>query len=394
MPKKVWFILIAMVINVVGSSFFWPFNTIYIHDYLGKSVTVAGIVLMFNAMAALVGNVLGGKMFDKFGGFPSIMVGASISIVSSIILNVRHDFLFYSVFIVMLGFGSGIIFPSMYALIGSVWKEGKRKAFNALYLSINIGVAIAPVLGGYVASKNIEYLFIANTFFNIILFILIVTTFRNLEDGIEYEQVRKEKTKISLSPAFISLILICTTFALCWFTYIQWQSTIAAHVQEMVGIQGYSLLWTVNGAIIIFGQPILNLVIKFIVKTSKQQVILGIIIFICAYIVAGMAGNFKMIVISMIVLSIGEMLVWPAIPTIGNSLAPPEKLGFYQGIVSGSSTVGKMFGPVVGGLIVDIFGIHTLFIVLCGVLIVAMGIALIHDRNLDKITDEQIDLAN
>jgi hypothetical protein len=40
-----------MIVNVTGSSFLWPLNTIYIHDHLGKSLSVAGVVLMLNAAA-------------------------------------------------------------------------------------------------------------------------------------------------------------------------------------------------------------------------------------------------------------------------------------------------------------------------------------------------------
>lgn len=393
MPKKVWYILITMIINVVASSFFWPFNTIYIHEYLGKSITVAGLVLMFNAMATLVGNLVGGKMYDKIGGYRSVLIGATINLISSICLFFRHDFIFYSFFLVILGFGGGIIFPSMYALIGNVWKEGKRRAFNALYVSINFGVATAPALAGIVAKKSIEYLFVANTFFNVLLFIMIITMFRNIDEGIEYEHVKKEKTKIAMTPSFKAVIMICTTFILCWFTYIQWQSTIASHVQEMVGISGYSMLWTINGTLIVLGQPVLNKVIKVFTKTSKQQVIFGISIFICSYIIASIAENFVMFISAMVILTFGEMLVWPAIPTIVNKLAPADKVGFYQGIVSGSSTTGKMFGPLIGGIIVDTMGIHVLFIVLCVILIIAMGIAFIYDRKLDIVVDEQAEIA-
>ncbi len=63
MPKNVWLLIIGMLVNVTGNSFLWPLNTIYIHDYLGKSLSVAGLVLMANAAAGVVGNLLGGVLF-------------------------------------------------------------------------------------------------------------------------------------------------------------------------------------------------------------------------------------------------------------------------------------------------------------------------------------------
>jgi MFS family permease len=68
MPRSLWLLVIGMMINVTGSSFLWPLNTIYIHEHLGKSLTVAGVVLMLNAAATVIGNLVGGVLFDKIGG--------------------------------------------------------------------------------------------------------------------------------------------------------------------------------------------------------------------------------------------------------------------------------------------------------------------------------------
>lgn len=58
MPKSLWLLIIGMVLNVTRSTFLWPVNTIYIHEHLGKSLTVAGIVLMINSGAGVLGNRL------------------------------------------------------------------------------------------------------------------------------------------------------------------------------------------------------------------------------------------------------------------------------------------------------------------------------------------------
>lgn len=48
-PKSVWWLVIGMALNITGSSFLWPLNTIYMKQELGKSLTVAGLVLMINS---------------------------------------------------------------------------------------------------------------------------------------------------------------------------------------------------------------------------------------------------------------------------------------------------------------------------------------------------------
>lgn len=82
MPKSLWFLIIGMLVNVTGASFLWPLNTIYIHDHLGKSLSVAGFVLMLNAGASVIGNLIGGTLFDKIGGYKSILSGIVITLIA------------------------------------------------------------------------------------------------------------------------------------------------------------------------------------------------------------------------------------------------------------------------------------------------------------------------
>ncbi|MCV5403530.1 MFS transporter, partial [Escherichia coli] len=89
-----------------------------------------------------------------------------------------------------------------------------------------------------------------------------------------------------------------------------------------------------------------------------QQIMIGIFIFAASFIVLSQAQQFTMFLVAMVTLTIGELFVWPAVPTIANILAPKDKLGFYQGVVNSAATVGKMFGPVVGGAIVDLYNME------------------------------------
>lgn len=71
-PKSVWWLVIGMALNITGASFLWPLNTIFMKEELHKSLTIAGIVLMINSFGMVVGNLLGGSLFDKLGGYKTI----------------------------------------------------------------------------------------------------------------------------------------------------------------------------------------------------------------------------------------------------------------------------------------------------------------------------------
>src|SRR5690606_26489893 len=162
MPRYIWLLAIATTISVTGGSFLWPLNTIYMHNELGKSLAFAGFILAFNQGANIVGNLIGGILFDKFSAYKTILLGTTLSTGSAIVLSFNHDIWTYSICLLIIGLGSGITWPVMFAMAGSVWPEGGRRAFNAIYVAQNLGVALGATIGGYVASISFDYIFIAN----------------------------------------------------------------------------------------------------------------------------------------------------------------------------------------------------------------------------------------
>jgi MFS family permease len=384
MPRSLWLLVIGMMINVTGSSFLWPLNTIYIHEHLGKSLTVAGVVLMLNAAASVIGNLVGGVLFDKIGGFKSILLGIVITLVAVITLVFFHGWPVYIYLLMLIGLGSGIVFPATYALAGTVWPEGGRKAFNAIYVAQNVGVAAGASLGGLVASFSFHYIFIANAALYAVFFLIAYFGYRNIDaKQASQTSILEQKPGVKNSQKFTALVILCVGYLLCWVGYVQWPSTISSHTQSLnIPLNQYSLLWTVNGALIVCAQPILSQFVKHVAKTLKQQMIIGFFLFIASFVVALYAEQFTGFLIAMVILTIGEMLVWPAVPTIADGLAPKGRQGFYQGFVNSTATGGKMIGPLLGGMIADYYNMNLLFMIIISLLIFGVFTTLIYDKRL------------
>lgn len=386
MPRALWLLVIGMAVNVTGSSFLWPLNTIYIHEHLGKSLTVAGLVLMLNSAASVAGNLFGGALFDKIGGYKAILIGIVITLIALVGLTFWHGWPTYVVFLTIIGFGSGIVFPSMYAMAGSVWKEGGRSAFNAIYVSQNLGVAIGAALGGLVASYSFQWIFVANTLMYIIFLGIAVFGYQGIQsNGGKQTNILEQSSPVKNQTKMYALFLLCIGYLLCWVGYVQWQSTIASHTQELgISLKQYSLLWAINGALIVVAQPIINKLLKPFAHQIKGQIITGIFIFIVSFGVASIASEFSGFLTAMLILTIGEMLVWPAVPTIADQLAPKGREGFYQGMVNSTATGGRMIGPLLGGMLVDLYGHQMMLLILILLFIISIVTTFLYDRNLQS----------
>jgi MFS family permease len=385
MPRELWLLIVGMAVNMTGSSFLWPLNTIYIHDHLGKSLSVAGLVLMLNNAASVIGNLIGGSLYDKIGGYKSVLLGVGTTLLALICLCLWNCWPEYIIFLGVIGLGTGIIFPSMYAMAGSVWREGGRKAFNALYVAANLGVAIGSALGGFVADYSFQYIFIANTIMYLIFLCLAVFGYRGIKivhdkKGKDSPQMIKSHTqKINLH----ALLILCIGYLLSWAAYVQWSTTISAYIQELhISLKQYGFLWTINGALIVLGQPLIKVFIKYFAKSLKIQMIMGMVVFMGSFLVAAYAHAFLGFVAGMVILTVGEMFVWPAVPTVAFNLAPKGREGFYQGMVNSTATGGRMIGPLAGGMLVDHYGMSMLFIAMIVLFVISIFTTMVYDHNL------------
>lgn len=386
MPRSAWLLIIGMFVNVVGNSFLWPLNTIYMHEYLGKSLTVAGFVLMANAGAGVIGNLLGGVLFDKIGGYRTIMLGNIVSIIALIGLVFRHDFVPYVGLLTILGFSGGIVFPSMYAMIGAVWPEGGRKAFNAIYLANNVGVAIGPAVAGLVAARNMEAIFSANLFFYVIFTLIAYFGYRTMvTNDVVTSNVITASKKIRKKAPFYALLILSGGYLITWIIYSQWSTTVSTHALDLgITLTQYSLIWTVNGVVIVLGQPIIAPLVRRFEHQLKVQMLIGLFIFVGSFVLVSFAETFTEFLIAMVILTFGEILLWPAIPTIASQIAPKGRNGFYQGIVNSAATVGKMIGPVAGGFFVDLYDMHTMILILTSLLVITFFTTVFYDVPLRK----------
>lgn len=385
MPKYIWLLVIGTTISVTGGSFLWPLNTIYMHNELGKSLAFAGMILMFNQAATITGNLIGGVLFDKFSAYKTILYGTGLAMTSAIILSFFHNIGAYSVLLVLIGLGTGVTWPVMFAMAGSVWPDGGRRAFNAIYVAQNLGVALGATLGGYVASISFHYIFMANATLFTMFFLMAFFFYRDMDEKRDQQMhtsVIEQSGEIKNRASFKALLILSTGFLIAWFAYSQWQSTIASHTQDIgIPLEKYSMLWAINGFLIVMGQPFVKWITEKI-TSQKAHIFMGAGIMVFSYVIAMFAGEFTMFAVGMVILTMGEMLMWPAVPSLANELAPPGRAGFYQGFVNSVAAAGRMLGPVVGGLIVDLYNIQLLFYILIALLIIPFITTGLFDKGL------------
>lgn len=375
-------LILGAFLESVGASFIWPINTIFIHNYLHKSLAVAGIVLFFNSILTFLGNYLGGKLFDRWGGHKTVIISTLIGLLALVGLIFDHGWPAYPILLPILGFGVGSAFTVINSFAAQIDDVDRYKLFNGIYMGTNLGNAIGTALGGYIAGVQMTLVFVANFFFLTFFFLLVIFGYNNrevvVENGTKDGIKNVRKTKLQPGVGLIALFL-----GVSWLAYSQWSSNISAHLTNLgIPISRYSLLWTINAVVIVLVLPLINRLVENKVWFKRIQIPLGVILFIVAFASIINAKVYLAFVIGMVVLTLGETLVYPGIPAMVSESTPKSEAGRYQSLLSMSSTFARAIGPLVGGLIVEHGSYNLLYLVAIVILAVSLVILRFGHRKL------------
>jgi len=263
----------------------------------------------------------------------------------------NHGWPAYPILLPILGFGVGSAFTVINSFGAQIDEVDKYKLFNAIYVGTNLGNAIGTALGGYIAGIQMTLVFVANFVFLTMFFLLAVFWYGNRTVvAKKSEKNTTKKLKNHLKPGTIWIAIFLGT---TWVAYAQWRSNISAHLTTLrIPVSKYSLLWTINAIVIVVFLPLINHLAENKDWFKRIQIPVGVLFFIVAF--GSLLGATKYLdfVIGMIVLTLGEMLVYPGIPALISESTPKAEAGRYQSIISMAATFARAIGPLLGGMLI------------------------------------------
>jgi MFS family permease len=388
-PPVLWLLGIGNFLNVLGLSFIWPITTLYIHEYLGRPLTTAGWVLLLSSGGGALGSLAGGYLFDRIGARPVLLAGF---LSAAALIALPGFFTSWPLFVgVMFVYGVMIALPTpaMNALVAKAWPEGGRRSFNFLYVAHNVGVAVGTALGGLLAERSYSAAFIGGA---VVSLVVGAFTFLFIRDDLGVAPAGTDSTAASAQdpaatvPSDQALIPWLPVGALClglwmlWLIYVQWLGPIPVAMQSHgLSLASYSFLWTLNGLIIVLGQPLMTLALKRL-RSLSTQLLVGVGLFIISYGLLLLPSVYPVFLGSMVVLTLGEMLMWPAVPAAVAEISPPDRKGFLQGFTASAVTAGRMVGPLIGGLLYDHLGYTPLILVMIALYLVPAAAFFVYRR--------------
>lgn len=374
--QRIWLLILNIAFNLV-MGFMLPVNTIFIHKNLHESLVTAGFSLMIYSAFMMIGNALGGVMFDRFSKRGTLYIGYGISTISLLGMSVHHVWPTYAIMLFILGFGMGLVYTAINAYTAFVAEQmsgNSRVIFNNMYLASNIGIAIGSTAVGFIFKWSIFYTF----FIPMLLFVLsaaILLWKANLldhviekddsdENAVGIEETEEDPRIVIGSARFnLNMVIICAAIFIVWLGYSQWDSNLSAYMLDQgFTTREYGLVFTINAGSLLIIQPVMNRVVSKIFKLLKHQIFLGTVIMGSSFLLLPGAKTYAGYVISMLVLTVGESMVFPTIPALLSKMSTSRNRGTFQSFYSIFGSLGRAIGPYAGSLIITALSFSTLFV--------------------------------
>lgn len=355
--KLIW-LIVGELATWIGASFIWPLTSVYLNKQLHISLSIIGVVLFCNCAGNILGSIISGRLYDKYNPYPLMLWGLGLDAAVLFLMAAFHGWPEYWVWLTLTGFLGGWNGTLINSVATSLKKYPGRYVFNVLYFSQNLGVVTGTLIVGYLYDLSITLLFVIAALLFVIAFINAIFNYRPIiafhkERMAKHKKGEKHKAEPMPRRNFIMTMVFFTTLGVTWLMYMNWESNLSVYMVSLgIPFHLYSLLWTLNAGVIAIMQGILAS-FPNIFKNLFHQIIFGICMFSLSFITLVFAKDFAHFALSMFILTLGESTAFPAIPAYVNDLSPLTSKGKYQGANMVASGIGRAFGPLFGGLIID-----------------------------------------
>jgi MFS family permease len=344
-PRPVWNLSFATFVNRAGTMVL-PFLVIYLTRHLGFSLVHAGYILALYGIGALITSPTAGFLCDRYGAVRII----KISIFSNGILLLILPFITHHVFVILAIFLLAIVAEmfrpaSMAAVTQFVTPEQRKPAYALSRLAINLGMSIGPALGGFLATVSYSLLFWIDGATSILAgILLVIAALPNHPKHKEQETLKRdiEASSILHDTRFVLFLVSVIPIAFVFFQHISAMPLYMVRDLKM-SEKIYGLMFSVNTLLIVALELPINL--ATVHWSSRKSLILGTIL--CAIGFGGLAfaTNVLTVMMTVIVWTFGEMILFPAMSAYVAHVAPPHKQGAYMGFYVMTFGIGFTLAP-------------------------------------------------
>ena len=364
--REIWILTLITFINRAGTMVL-PFLSKYLKENLHFTYGEVGWIMVSFGFGSMLGSWLGGKLSDKIGFYKVMVFSLFSSGVFFFVLQYITSFwgLCFGMFSIMTL--ADMFRPAMFVSLGAYAKpENRTRSLTLVRLAVNLGFAAGPALGGLIIMgigyQGLFWVDGGSCIVAILIFALLVKEKKKSSHHDPHATIL-EAASVFKDRIFWIFLFVSFVTAMIFF---QLFTTLPLYHSEKFGLSEFQtgLLMTLNGLLIFaLEMPFVGYFERK--KVQKLKIILwGSLIMAASFYLLLINVWAGILIITMIMMSIGEIFAFPFSNTFAMSRAPKGHEGRYMALYTMSFSLAHIISSKVGLEIIAQFGYQVNWLVM------------------------------
>ena len=359
-PRQYWLMISGSVISQAGGSMVWPFMLIYVGGQLHLPLAQVASLVTIQSVAAIVSSFLAGTIVDRIGRRAAMTVSLLGSGVCYLLLIRAGSYAEFAAVMAMLGLSNPLYQIGADAMVADMIPlDDRARAYSVSRIASNAGFGLGPAVGGLLAATSYALAFLgaAAGFFTYAALLLLFAreTLGSARVGAAavanlpsrgYRYVFRDRRYL----AFVVVTALgLTAPSMFWIL-------LAVYTKTNFGLPEYQVGWLfmTNAAMCVFVQ---YFVTRATIRLPSLAVASGgILVYALGVGSVAMMSSFPGFWVSMVVVSLGELLLVPTAATYIARRAPADLRGRYVGTYWLAWGCARAVAPMIGGALNDGLG--------------------------------------
>jgi len=384
MKREIQVLLLAVFVAMLGLGIVSPLIPVYAED-LGATYTQIGLLSSAWSISRFIFSTPAGRISDTTGKKKVIMAGLLTYSVVSLLYSIAWNFTSLISFRLVHGLGSALAMPVAMAYAAELSPKGQEGRYmGTMNLAMFGGMGMGPLIGGTLTdtfgSSAPFYIMSGLTAFSLALIYAFLPKIE--KSSVDPTNPRPSFRKV-LSNRILLASFIFRAINALGRGAIMGFLTIFMHTPVNEGGLGLSL--TQAGTVLSVGQlssaglqrPFGDMADRY---NKKRLIIIGGLVSALGMFSFPFTSNFWEVLGARLLFSIGSAIMLPSITAIAAIEGRELGIGTTMSVLQSAMSLGMMAGPLVSGILADLFSLTPIFYVGSGISLIGLGFFVLLSR--------------
>ncbi len=360
-------IFLTVFIDLMGFGILIPILPTFASKNLGASDFEIGIVVAIYSLFQFLFNPIFGRLSDKFGRRPIILISLFMTSISYVIFSYSTTFALLLFSRILAGLGGSNIGVAQAYIADITPKEERSKGMGMIGAAFGLGFLFGPLIGGFLSSYSYMIAGFGSAAFSGLALIFALFFLpeslkeKKSDQKFKFRLFEYEYTKRTLTHPQIGFLI--TLFFIIVFSMANIYGTFA-----ILGYKHYGFTDQQNGYLFgivgIVGAIIQGGLIRYLSKKfeDKTLILSGTFLMMLGLGMLPYGVNFLGVALVAAVLAIGTGILQPTVLSMVSKVSPDKEQGAILGINQSFASLARVLGPIWGGFSFEYLGFEFPFL--------------------------------